>query len=92
MILRTGYVSHAILLVINNFFEVKKGNSQKFHEARNWVNSVYQAAPKTFSDQHQDKCAYNHCNYRNNEMMHILILLQKTIHTPPVIFVILLFL
>ena len=48
MILRIGYVSHAILLVINNFFEVKKGNSQKFYEARNRVNGARQAAPKTF--------------------------------------------
>jgi hypothetical protein len=34
--------------VINNFFEVKKGNSQKFHEARNWVNGAFETSPKRF--------------------------------------------
>ena len=36
------------------------------------------------SDQHKDKCEYNHSNYWNNEMMHSVSSIQTPFHLPSV--------
>ena len=44
------------------------------------INKPRTTIPKSFfifSDQHQDKYEYNQTNYRNKEMLHIVILLRS---------------